>query len=142
MGRWIDKLQNIASVDSGSLEDVVPKALLLPVIAAFTSMADAIGAFFGVPISIFESIGESLDILIDGLFSQPGRILAAGGAETASSLQQGVWAQFGPLTYPIAVGVIVLSAYIVASYTAEEETGNLIPGLPMDVPLIGNNEDD
>ncbi|MCO8254543.1 hypothetical protein NKF26_12090 [Haladaptatus sp. AB618] len=142
MGRWIKKLNNIAAVDGGTLENVVPKALLLPVIALFYSIADVIGAFADVPIAIFQGFSESAKLLISGFLQSPGKILTAGAQQSAYTLQNGVWAQFGPLTYVLAVAVVVGSALIVARYTAEEETGNLIPGIPFDVPIIGNDEDD
>ncbi|WP_231183506.1 hypothetical protein [Haladaptatus sp. DYF46] len=142
MGRWIQKLNNIADVDGGTLENVVPKALLLPVIAVFYSIADLVGAFVDVPIAIFDSFAEGAGILIGGFLEPPGKILSAGGQQSAYTLQNGVWAQFGPFTYIIAVGVVVGGAFVVARYTAEEETGNLVPGIPFDVPIIGNNEDD
>lgn len=139
---WIAKLRSIASVESNSLEDVVPKAFLLPVIALFASLAEAIGAFFGVPIAVFDAISQSVDALISGFFGGPARILDAGALESARSLTSGVWAQFGPFTFVIAVAVVLAAAFMIARFTAEEETGNLIPGIPADFPLIGNNEDD
>jgi len=139
---WIERMKEISSVEGGSLTNVVPKALLLPVIAFFSSMADAIGSAFAVPIQTFRGFADGLGVLITGLLEPPGEILAAAGAESARSLTGGVWAQFGPFTYVIGTGVVLGAAYAVARYRAEDETSNFMPALPFDVPVFGTEEDE
>ncbi|MEA5387240.1 hypothetical protein VB779_09370 [Haloarculaceae archaeon H-GB11] len=140
--KWIGKLENIADTDSDGLTNVVPKAMLLPVMAFMASLADAIGAAFGVPIATFEGFSDAVDVLIEGFVAAPGGILKAGADQSASSLTSGVWAQFGPFTFVIAAGVVVLAALVVARVRDEPETGNFLVGLPFDVPLFGTEEDD
>jgi len=139
--KWLNKLNEIASTDSNSLEDVVPKALLLPVIAFATSLADTIGAAFGIPIATFDGISESLKTLIDGIFAGPGRILDSGAEESAQALSEGVWAQFGPFTFIIAVAVVVGAALLLARAREQPATGNVIALLPFDVPFLGADEE-
>jgi hypothetical protein len=141
-GKWITKLKNIGSVEGGGLKNTIPKAMLLPIIAFFTSMADAIGSLFGVPIATFDGFAEGVQVLISGFLEAPGQILIAGGQESARSLTQGVWAQFGPLTYIIAVGVVGGAAYLAAQAREEEATGNFVPGIPFDVPYLGTEEEE
>ncbi|MBV0925020.1 hypothetical protein KTS45_12515 [Halomicroarcula limicola] len=139
--KWINKLNDIASTEGSSLTNVVPKAMLLPVIAFFTSAANAIGAAFNVPIATFDGFSAGVGELTSGLLEGPGQILSAGATESAQSLSQGVWAQFGPLTFPIAVGVVVLAAIVVARARENPATGNFLPGVPFDVPFIGTEEE-
>jgi len=140
--RYIEMLRNVSSVPSTSLEDVVPKALLIPVVVFFTKLGEAIAAFLGVPISITSSLAEQGGNLVDALIGGPSRILDSGAAESARSLTTGVWAQFGPFTFVVAVLVLVGAAFVVSAWTSDESTGNLIPLIPFDIPVIGNDEED
>jgi hypothetical protein len=84
-----------------------------------------------------------VSVLIEGFVESPGDILIAGAEESSRSLAEGVWAQFGPFTFLIAVGVVIGAAMLVARSREEEETSNFIPGLPggLDVPIIGTDEE-
>jgi len=132
-GKWASRLQQIASIKGGSLTNVVPKAALLPIIAALASLADLIGAIIGIPINIASAFGEGLASVATALTGGSGQILQAGATESAESLTSGVWAQFGPFTFPLAVGIIALTAYIFARARSEEETGDFFWFLP-DLP--------
>ena len=141
-GKWIQKLKEISAVEGSGLKNTIPKAMLLPIVAFFASSADAIGSFFAVPIATFEGFAEGVDVLIGGFLEAPGRILIQGGQESARALTQGVWAQFGPFTFIIAVGVVGGAAYVAAQARHEEATGNLFPSIPFDVPFLGTEEEE
>lgn len=132
-GKWTERLREIASIEGGSLTNVVPKAAILPVIALLSSLAELIGAILGIPINIAGAFGEGLASVATALTGGSGRILSAGATQSAESLGSGVWAQFGPLTFPLAVLVITATAYIFAQGRSQEETGNFfwfVPDLP------------
>lgn len=140
--RYIEMLRNVSSVSSSSLENVVPKALLIPIVVFFTKLGETIAAFLGVPISITSALGEQGGNLVASLIGGPARILDAGAAESAESLTGGVWAQFGPFAFVVAVAVLVGAAFLVSYWTNDEDTGNVIPLIPFDLPLIGNDEEE
>lgn len=140
--RYIEMLRNVSSVSSTRLEDVVPKALLIPVVVFFTKLGEAIAAFLGVPISITSALAEQGGNLVDSLLGGPARILDAGAMESARSLTSGVWAQFGPFTFIIAVIVLVGAAFVVSRWTNDRDTGNVVPLIPFDLPVIGNDEEE
>ncbi|WP_338740377.1 hypothetical protein [Haloplanus salilacus] len=142
-GKWSSRLEKIANIEGGSLTNVVPKAALLPIIAALASLADLVGAVLGIPINIASAFGEGLASVATALTGGSGQILQAGATESAESLTSGVWAQFGPFTFPLAVGIIAVTAYIFAQGRSQEETGNFfwfIPDLPG--PLGAEEEDE
>jgi hypothetical protein len=140
-GKWTERLQEIASVSEGSWTNIVPKTVLLPVIALFASLADAIGALFGIPINVADALGESIGGLVDATIGGSGDIISAGAQESIDSIGSGVWAQFGPFTFIVAIGVVIAAAYIVSVARAEEETSNFWFFLPFDVPILGTEED-
>lgn len=133
VGKWTSRLKEIASVQNGSWTNVVPKSAILPVIALFASLADLIGAAIGVPISVLGAFGEGLSMVVMALTGGSGRILDAGATESAQSLTSGVWAQFGPFTFVIAIVVVTAGAYVFARARSEEETGDFFWFLP-DLP--------
>jgi hypothetical protein len=142
VGEWTSRLQEIASVNEGSWTNVVPKTLLLPFIAFLTSVADAIGAILGIPINIADATAEAGGDLVDAVFGGSAQIIDTGAIVSANSLQEGVWAQFGPLTFTIGIGAVVAAAYIWARSRGEEETSNWFVFLP-DLPgPFGAEEED
>jgi len=144
-GDWTGRLQDIANVSDGNWTNILPKTLLLPVIAFFASLADAIGAFFDIPINTGLALGEGIGDLIDSFLGGGANIIQSGAAESAASLGSGIWAQFGPLTYAVAIGSVVLGALIIARARSEESTSNIFPGAggidaPEWLPFVGAEE--
>lgn len=80
-----------------------------------------------------------LEGIIDGFFGGIGLILGAGAEATARSFAGAF--NLGPFTFPAAVGISLLVLWMIGRYRDEEETGNLIPGLPFDVPFVGESEE-
>ena len=94
---------------------------ILPITQFGVSIADLVTAFFG-----------------EGMAG----ILDAAAQATQSSIGPGGTFNIGPLTFPIfGVGVVLLSLFIIGRYRDEEETGNLVPGLPADIPFVGEDEE-
>lgn len=138
---YIERLRSVSSINDGSVANVVPKAMLIPVVAFFTSLANAIGAAFGVPIATFDGLAKGAQELIRGLFGV-GSILDAGATASAQSFTSGPWAQFGPFSFVIAVGVVGLAALVLARARENPSTGNVVAYLPFDVPFIGTDEEE
>jgi hypothetical protein len=105
-----------------------------------TLLAVSAGIVSGV-LSFFELITAPLDALAaaatqltTAIFGSPAQIIIAGAQETARSLT-GSFA-VGPGTFALAIASVLAGLWIVNAYLSEEETGNLIPGLP-DIPTPG-----
>jgi hypothetical protein len=138
----IDGIRELASTDRGGLKNILALMFLLPIYEFFRSSADAVQAIFNVPISMLTALADAFGGLIQAIFGGSANIINAGAMESTRSLTQGIWAQFGPFTFTVAVAVVLLTAYMVTMYAKEEETGDLpIPYSTTDIPLIGSDED-
>jgi len=141
VGKWTGRLQDIADVSEGSWTNVVPKSALLPVIALLTSLADLIGAAIGVPINVLDATAEAAGGLVDAIFGGSALIIDTGAIVSADSLGSGVWAQFGPFTFIVGLGVVGIAAYVFAEWRSQEETSDWLFFLP-DIPFFGAEEED
>jgi hypothetical protein len=141
VGEWTSRLREIASVEGGSWTNVVPKSALLPIIALFTSVANLIGAAIGVPINVLDAVAEAAANIVEAIFGGSALIIDTGAIVSANSLQDGVWAQFGPLTFVIGLGVVGIAAYVFAEWRSQEETSDWLFFLP-DLPVFGAAEED
>lgn len=140
----ISRLRSIASIRGTSLENVVAKALLLPIVAFLAGIADIATALTGIPVAIGDALGVNLADLVDSTIGGGAQVIGAGAAESAQSLTQGVWSQFGPFTLVIAVVVVGGTAYVAARVRSVDETGNfgIVGFLPTDIPIFGQDEDE
>lgn len=140
----VSRLRSVASIRGGSLENVIAKSLLLPVVAFFAGIADIATTLTGVPVAIGEALGVNLADLVDATIGGGARVVGAGASQSAQSLTQGVWSQFGPATLVIAVGVVGGAAYVAARIRSVDETGNfgIVGFLPSDIPIFGQDEDE
>lgn len=142
MSSRIDGIRKLANTDRKGLKGIVALMFLLPFYAGFNALADLIEAIANVPISMLSALADSFGGLIEAMFGGSANIIDAGAMESARALTTGIWAQFGPLTFPIAVGVVLLTSYMIMLYAKEEETGDLgIPFNTTDIPGIGSDED-
>ncbi|MFC7026365.1 hypothetical protein ACFQJ5_16660 [Halomicroarcula sp. GCM10025324] len=146
-GDWTGRLQSIANVSNGDWTNILPKTLLLPVIAFFASLADAIGAFFDIPINTGLALGEGIGDLIDAFLGGGANIIQSGATESSTSLASGIWAQFGPFSFAVAIGSVVIGALIISRARQEESTSNIFPGAggidaPEWLPFVGEEEGD
>jgi|GEM_PF-6150666 len=141
VGKWTSQLEAIADVQDGSWTNVLPKSALLPFIALGASLADLVGAAIGVPINVLDATAEAAGNLVEAVFGGSALIIDTGAIVSADSLGSGVWAQFGPFTFIIALGVVGLAAYLFAEWRSQEETSDWFFFLP-DLPFFGADEED
>ncbi len=69
----------------------------------------------------------------------PAEIVLAGVEASAQSILGPF--NVGPFSFALAIISVLLGLLVLAYYRDEEPTGNLIPGLPTDVPFIGETEE-
>ena len=110
-------------------------AILLAVGTALSSGVLTIADIFIRPANAF--IG-GVSGLVESVFGGASTIIDLGALGSAISLgPDGLFSS--PLSFPIAVGIILLGIYLVIAFTSEEETTNFFPliGSGFDVPTPG-----
>ena len=86
-----------------------------PILALATAIVGAIMAIGDLFLAPFEALASGFGRIIDNIFLSATDIVGA-GAETASrSILDGLTAWAGPLAFPLAVGVVLLTIYMVVS---------------------------
>ncbi|TKX55104.1 hypothetical protein EXE44_16505, partial [Halorubrum sp. SS7] len=77
------------------------------------------------------------------LLTAPAALIEAGARISENSIAA-VFGQTlaGILALPLTVALALVSLYLLARYLNEEETGNVIAGLPIDVPVVGTDEEE
>jgi hypothetical protein len=137
-----DRLNNLQDIESDGFEDLLVKALFVPVIAFFTAAGATIDAGANVFIKTFDGLATGFSNFAETLLTAPASILSGSAEASVQSMTQGIWDVFGPFSFVIGVVVIVAAWRIINSQTEDEETGNLIPFFPADVPILGNEEEE
>ena len=119
----------------GSPVRILTASILGVVVSPFLAFADivsAIGTFFATPLV---ETASSIGSLQAALFQAPADLVSAG-----FGVSEDVLATFlsdslaGLFAGPVAVGMVMLSLFLVVQYLQEAETGDAIPGLPFDIP--------
>ena len=143
-GGGVDTLNGIASyLSSGGKATTVLSASVIGLITSpFIAIVDIINAITDFATAPFEGAGESISTLFDGLLTGPAALIEAGSRISENAIM----AVFGEtiagiLALPLTVALALLSLYLLATFLNENETGNLFPGLPFDVPVIGADEE-
>jgi len=143
-GGGVDTINGIANYLSNGgkattvLTSTIVGVIISPGVAA-VSIIDAITQFATAP---FEGAGESIAALFDGLLTGPAALIDS-GAEISETAIRAVFGETlaGILALPLTVALALAALYLLATFLDEEETGNLFPGLPFDVPIIGADEE-
>jgi hypothetical protein len=110
-------------------------AILLAIGTALSSGVLTIADIFIVPASAFI---DGVSNLVGSIFGGASTIIDLGALGSAISLGPDGLFQ-SPLSFPIAVGIILLGMYLVIAYVSEEDTTNFLPlvGSGFDLPSPG-----
>lgn len=106
--------------------------------------ASTILTVFDVFLIPLGQLATELGNLVLATFGGAARIVFAGAIGTAQSVAPGGFFS-GILGFTIAVGVVLLTLYLIRAYVSEEPTSNFFPGVPFDPPtpgLLDPEEDD
>ena len=113
-----------------------------PFIAA-TDIIFAVTSFFTTP---FSEISDSIASLSSAFFDEPADLIADGFAQSASAMSTFFGDGFlGIFSGPVAVGLVLVSVFLVVQYLQENETGDIpLIGIGFDVPtdILGVEEED
>jgi len=143
-GGGVDTLSGITNFlsEGGSATRVLTSSIVGILVSPVVATIDIINAIADFATAPFEGAGESISTLFDGLLTGPASLIEAGSTISGDAIR----AVFGEtlagiLALPLTVGLALASLYLLATFLDEEETGNLFPGLPFDVPVIGADEE-
>jgi len=138
----LNGITTFISKDGGSATKVLTASITGLLISPFVAFIDIVNAVTDFATTPFESAGESIATLFDGLLTGPAALIQAGSAISESAIRS-VFGETlaGILALPLTVALALASLYLLAEFLNEKETGNLFPGLPFDVPVIGADEE-
>lgn len=143
-GGGVDTLNGIASYlsNGGKASTVLSASVVGLITSPFIAIVDIINAITQFATAPFEGAGESISTLFDGLLTGPAALIEAGSRISENAIMA-VFGETiaGTLALPLTVALALASLYLLATFLDEEETGNLFPGLPFDVPVIGADEE-
>jgi len=108
-------------------------------LAISTGIISGVLSVTQVVVRPIDALAGALAELAIAIFGSPARIVIAGATQTAESLSGAF--NLGPLTFALGIGSVLAGLWVVGRYRDEEETGNLVPGLPFDVPFVGESEE-
>lgn len=126
--------------NADDLQGLLKQGIGGTILAVFFSTASGILSVADLVIKPVEAFGDALSELVDAIVGGPAQIVLAGVEATANSILGPF--NLGPLSFALAIASVLAGLYIVAQYRDEESTGNLIVGLPTDIPFIGEEEED
>lgn len=109
------------------------------ILAVFFGITSGILSLADLVIKPVDSFATALGDLVTAIIGGPAEIVYAGVTATAESILGPF--NLGPFSFALAIGSVLLGLLVLSYYRDEEETGNLIPGLPTDVPFIGETEE-
>lgn len=136
-----DTVNGIVNFD-GSTTAVLTASITGLLISPFLAVIDIINAATNFVTAPLEGAGGSITALFSGLIEAPAGLIEAGVGISENALRSFLGESLaGALALPITTALVLSSLYLVAVYLDEEETGNLIPGLPTDIPFIGTDEE-
>jgi hypothetical protein len=125
------------AADAGSLSAVIFRgvgAILFTIGTAVASGILTIADVIIVPVQALTAAGADL---IDAIFGGAASIINLGAIATALSIGPGGRFNVGPFTFALGIGAVLLALYAVNLYVSDDRTGNIIPGVPFDLPTPG-----
>lgn len=108
-------------------------------LAIFIGIVAGINAVVDVVVEPISALGGALAQLVIATFGRPAEIIITGVVQTSQSLAGPF--NVGPATFALSILSVLAGLYLVGQFLQEPETGNLIPGLPFDVPFVGQEEE-
>lgn len=129
-GSTVDSLFDRASntTIAGAITTAVGVFILAPV-RAFAEIVFAVSGVLTDPVG---ALTNAASALINAIFGGAAYIIGEGAATSARNL--GI---FGAVAFIVAIAIVLGALWLVNAYVSEESTGNIIPGIPFDIPTPG-----
>lgn len=131
----ISRLRKLAAIPKKGLSAVLGRAVILPIVTLFASLAGLVVSALNVPITTLDALARGIGSLVSVTFGVPTNLLQTGGRISAQNL-----AIFGFAAVLVAMALILGIFWMISAYRDEEETGNVFPGLPFDIPGFSQEE--
>jgi hypothetical protein len=131
---WVSRLNDVSQIND--LDSALTRLLFLPIAAFFVQAANAVEAISRVVIDPVDALATGVQSFVISLLGGSADIVQSGADTTAADVSV-----FGIGAFPIALGIVFVSAFILANYLEREESSDLIPFTFTDIPLVGVDED-
>ncbi len=125
--------------NASDLQGLLKQGIGGSILAVFFGITSGILSVADLVIKPVDAFAGALGDLVNAIVGGPAEIVIAGVEATAQSILGPF--NLGPLSFALSIGAVLAGLYLVAQYRDEESTGNLIPGLPTDIPFIGETEE-
>lgn len=126
------------AANAGSIGGVIFQGIGAVLLAVGTALASGILTIADVFIIPMQAFIGAVGDLIGAIFGGAAMIIDFGAIASAISIgPDGLFAS--PLSFPFAIGIVLLAMYLVVAYSSEQPTTNFFPlvGSGFDVPTPG-----
>lgn len=130
------------TVQGLSIREVIRGGFSMTIFAIFGSIATGIvevSQLFTQPV---DALGSALVEVVNAFLVRPLAILIQGATTSVVSISPGGAFDLGPFTWWLALLIFIGGAYGVSRYLEEEDSSNVIPGAPFDIPLPPFRDED
>jgi len=138
---WIERLNELEDTVGGegdsSLVNVVERVLLLPLIAFFLQLANALEAILDVFIVPTNELIDGSTQFLTATFDGVENIIQSGAEASAGGVEG-----FGLVGFPLAQAVVLLGGAVIALFLLLGPTGDTAPFTFTDIPFVGTEEED
>lgn len=125
--------------NAADLQSLLKQGIGGSILAVFFGITSGILSLADVVIKPVNALGSAVANLTTAIFGGPAEIILAGVEATAQSILGPF--NVGPASFALSIAAVLGGLYVVGRYRDEEETGNLLVGLPIDIPVIGEEEE-
>lgn len=120
-----------------SLAEVIFTGIGAVLLSIGTALASGVLTIADVVIVPVQAVTTAAGDLINAIFGGAAQIIDLGALATALSIGPGGRFNLGPFSFALAIGAVLLAFFVVNRYVSDDRTGNLVPGIPFDVPTPG-----
>jgi len=125
--------------EASDLQGLLKQGIGGSILAVFFGITSGILSLADVVIKPVNALGTAVANLTTAIFGGPAEIVLAGVEATVQSILGPF--NVGPASFALSIAAVLLGLMVVAWYRDEPDTGNLLVGLPIDIPFIGEEEE-
>jgi len=125
--------------EASDLQGLLKQGIGGSILAVFFGITSGILSLADVVIKPVNALGTAVANLTTAIFGGPAEIVLAGVEATVQSILGPF--NVGPASFALSIAAVLLGLMVVAWYRDEPDTGNLLVGLPIDIPFIGGKEE-
>jgi hypothetical protein len=125
------------AANADSLGGVIFQGIGAILLAIGTAVASGVLTVADVVIVPVQALTNAAAALVGAIFGGAAFIIDAGALSTGISIGPGGQFALGPFSFALGVGAVLLALFVVNAYVSDDRTGNIIPGVPFDVPTPG-----